>query len=198
MSRRISLIQDYYNARAKGYSEFSAKYRSIDRSKVIDLLRLENGVTVLDAGCGSGYFALPIKELGCEVYGVDQSPEMIKAIKELGIDGSVASIEEMNIDRQFDRIICYGVLEFVDDVDESLVSLCNHLSDEGLLLVGAPSKVLKSIPYFFYHLLMNRIRLKILSENQMRRKLESSGLEVFKMEKINSLDRVYLCRKKNG
>lgn len=193
---RLSLIQQYYNARAEGYSEFSAKYRSIDRAKVVDLLRLEKGVTVLDAGCGSGYFALPIKELGCDVYGIDQSSEMIKALNKLGIEGSVASIGEMNIDRQFDRIICYGVLEFVDDVDESLISLCNHLSDGGLLLVGAPSMALKSIPYFFYHLVVNRIRLKILSENQMKNKLEALGLEVLELLKINSLDRVYLCCKK--
>lgn len=85
------------------------------RKKVIDLVRLKPGESVLDVGCGTGTLAIAAKRrVGStgRVYGVDASPEMIARAGEktrkagLDIEFKNEVIETLAFpDAQFDAVL---------------------------------------------------------------------------------------------
>jgi len=80
--------------------------------------RITPGETLLDAGCGGGYYYWSFLNRGVKVeyYGLDYTPEMIGlAREEMGARAGLApdrfilgAIE--NLDREFDNILCFNVL----------------------------------------------------------------------------------------
>lgn len=70
------------------YDELAAKYRNSDPKPdkqfsilptVLQMIGDCSGKTVVDVGCGSGFFTRPIAELGAaRVYGIDNSVEQLK------------------------------------------------------------------------------------------------------------------------
>ncbi len=46
---------------------------------VLNLLAPRAGEVILDVGCGTGVLMSKIAEYGCEVVGIDSSPEMVSA-----------------------------------------------------------------------------------------------------------------------
>jgi len=80
--------------------------------------RSSAGQTVLDAGCGGGYYYHSLRRLGLqlEYHGLDYTPEMIQlARSELcprtGLDPerfTLGAIE--NLDRPYDHVLCFNVL----------------------------------------------------------------------------------------
>lgn len=98
------------------------------------------GLTFLDAGCGTGYFSRLLKKKGAaRVVGVDYSKKMIensiRRAEESGLDiehrvdsaTSLATIEDNSID----RIVTIGVLNAVDDLDATIRSFARVLKDGG-------------------------------------------------------------------
>lgn len=71
----------------------SANAKSDDRKTEIDFvlhaLGLSPGNRVLDAGCGTGHFAIALAERGCRVDGIDLSPEMILRAEQNAADAGV-------------------------------------------------------------------------------------------------------------
>ena len=52
---------------------------------VIKLLEPKMGEKILDLGCGDGTFTKELADMGCDVLGVDSSPEMVEATRSLGL-----------------------------------------------------------------------------------------------------------------
>jgi len=67
---------------------------------------------VLDAGCGTGKFLVPLARKGCQMTGIDKSPRMIdetsKKLAQNSVSASLISmsIEEINTKQLFDAVIC--------------------------------------------------------------------------------------------
>ena len=80
-------------------------------------LPIEQGMNVLEIGCGDGGNLLPFSERGCEVVGVDLAECRINDAKrffeEAGAKGRfIASnvFEMRDIEHHFDLIICHDVI----------------------------------------------------------------------------------------
>jgi SAM-dependent methyltransferase len=79
----------------------------------LDLLDPKPGEYILDIGCGEGTLTLKIIERGAKVLGIDNSPEMIAAAREKGIDAVLLPVEQMDFDTEFDAAFSNATLHWV-------------------------------------------------------------------------------------
>jgi len=79
--------------------------------------------TILDAGCGTGRYAVELARRGYQVCGVDESPELIAVAQNRACGAAIhtefliADLLAVTFDRLFDAVLCRGVLN--DVVEES-------------------------------------------------------------------------------
>jgi SAM-dependent methyltransferase len=71
---------------------------------------LANRERVLDLGCGDGALTLTLARLGCDVVGVDSSPEQVAAAQRLGLDARVSSGERLEFSSDFDAVFSNAAL----------------------------------------------------------------------------------------
>lgn len=76
--------QRFWDDRASEFNEIGKK--QMDDNPVLQLLKSKGtifpGARVLDIGCGAGRYSKAFLEIGCEVVGIDISPNMIDFTKE--------------------------------------------------------------------------------------------------------------------
>ncbi|MBQ0829954.1 methyltransferase [Streptomyces tagetis] len=99
---------------------------------------------VLDAGGGSGNFAVPLARLGHHVTVVDPSPNALFALERRaaeagvaervrGVQGDARGLFEVVERGGHDAVLCHGVLEYLDDPAEGLGNVVAALRPEGVL-----------------------------------------------------------------
>jgi SAM-dependent methyltransferase len=101
------------------------------------------GADLLDAGCGTGRYAIELARRGYLVSGIDLSPELIGVAERSARDARVpASFRVGDIltqpSRRFDAILCRGVLnDFVDDDSRAVVfgAFARALRPAGVLIL---------------------------------------------------------------
>ena len=97
---------------------------------------------VLDAGGGTGGFAVPLAELGHRVTVVDPSPDSLAALvrraTEAGVadrvraeQGDLASLPEIAGPASVDLVLCHSVLEVVEDPVQAVHALADVLRPGG-------------------------------------------------------------------
>lgn len=100
------------------------------------------GLTVVDAGGGTGGFAVPLAEAGHHVTVVDPSPDSLAALQRraaerdldvAALQGDLTNLPELVAAGTADLVLCHSVLEVVDDPVEALASLAGVLRSGGLL-----------------------------------------------------------------
>jgi 2-polyprenyl-3-methyl-5-hydroxy-6-metoxy-1,4-benzoquinol methylase len=120
-----------------------------DRERALDriwkALRLHPGVRVLDAGCGSGQFAIALAARGARVTGIDLSPEMIgRAREHAAASGATIDWRTGDVTRLaeplaiYDAILARVLLQFVPDVPAALREFRRVLRPGGRLLASVP------------------------------------------------------------
>lgn len=119
--------------------------RAADLERIWQALALAPGARLLDAGCGSGQFAIPFARRGTIVTGVDLSPEMIRLAtkgsqgEDLGIDWRVGDLGRLpDSDGTYDAILARMVLPFVPDLRSTLEAFRRLLRPGGKLLASVP------------------------------------------------------------
>jgi len=106
---------------------------------------LAQGRRVLDAGCGTGYGAeLLAREGAAGVVGVDVDREVIEAAQRDGsgaVTFAVADLRELPAELgAFDVVVCFEVLEHIDEPEPALDRLAAALAPDGLLVVSSPNR----------------------------------------------------------
>ena len=104
---------------------------------------------VVDAGGGTGGFAVPLAEAGCSVTVVDPSPDSLAALdrradergladRVRGVQGDLESLASLVEAESADLVLCHSVLQVVDDPAAALRSVAGVLRAGGRLslLVG--------------------------------------------------------------
>lgn len=82
---------------------------------VVALLAPKAGDRILDLGCGDGALTAKLQQSGCDVVGVDASPEMVAAARHLGVDASVVSGDALAFDGEFDAVFSNAALHWMLD-----------------------------------------------------------------------------------
>ncbi|PWA48327.1 magnesium-protoporphyrin IX methyltransferase [Artemisia annua] len=152
------------------------------------------GVSVCDAGCGTGLLAIPLAKAGAEVYASDISSSMVaeatnKAKEELqGKEGlqmpkfEVSDLESLN--GKYDTVVCLDVLiHYPQNKADGMIAHLASLAENRVILSFAPKT--------FYYDLLKRIgelfpgpskatRAYLHSEADIERALQKVGWKIRK------------------
>ena len=154
MSRQTILEENrtYWTGRASGYSEVNKlELSTAQRQKWKDCLYDElvrqfsnrpfAELSVLEVGTGPGFFAILLRELGCEVTAIDLTPAMLaEAEKNAGTLAGEIHFMEMNAEalnfanRSFDAVISRNLTWNLPHPDRAYAEWVRVLKPGGLLL----------------------------------------------------------------
>lgn len=116
------------------------------------------GLDVLDAGGGSGGFAVPLAELGHRVTVLDPSPDSLAALERRAAEAGITTVRGLQGDldsdldlettglldtvdpKGYDVVLCHDVLDIVDDPTTAVATLVRVLRPGGLLSVLVPNR----------------------------------------------------------
>ncbi|RAY16540.1 SAM-dependent methyltransferase [Actinomadura craniellae] len=107
-------------------------------------------VDVIDAGGGTGGFAVPLAELGHRVTVVDSSPDALAALErraaEAGVtvravQGDAAELPDLLGSGSADLVLCHNVLEYVDDPERTMAALASTVRPGGSISVLAAGRL---------------------------------------------------------
>jgi ubiquinone/menaquinone biosynthesis C-methylase UbiE len=115
----------------------------VETSLALEMIRVQPGMHVLDAGCGTGNFSIKLKELGARVTGVDISREMLRIAtekstqKQMSIDFFEMDLGSLDFrDETFDAVISMAALEFIEEHETVMEEMYRVLKPGGQLLIG--------------------------------------------------------------
>lgn len=121
--------------------------------------------SVLDVGCGNGYFLAACRERGYQATGLDLSEWAVNYVREtLGIACLSGPLDSVDLAGQvFDVITLWHVLEHTRDPRKTIITVGSWLQKNGILVLEVPNYegtdaqrlredwVGWQIPYHFYH-----------------------------------------------
>lgn len=84
---------------------------------LLDLLQPIAGEKILDLGCGDGVLTEKLQKAGCDVFGIDSSPEMVEEAKSRGINACVMNATQLTFDEEFDAVFSNAVLHWIKEPD---------------------------------------------------------------------------------
>jgi 2-polyprenyl-6-hydroxyphenyl methylase/3-demethylubiquinone-9 3-methyltransferase len=137
-------------------SKFDKKYSTSDDFKerymvwtaILDKYS-DQDFNVFDIGCGSGIFSFYLMENNKNVTAIDASTEMLKICqKKLEVSSKknidfincdISSLEDA-LDKKADMIICSSVLEYLDDLDDSLLLIKKLMKKNAIFIFSMPNK----------------------------------------------------------
>ena len=120
---------------------------------VISALAAETGragLDILDAGGGTGGFAVPLAGLGHNVTVIDPSPDSLAAAERRAaemnvplrvVQGDAADLATVAGEASADLVLCHSVLEYVDSPADAMASIAQVLRPAGAVSVLAASSV---------------------------------------------------------
>jgi cyclopropane-fatty-acyl-phospholipid synthase len=106
--------------------------------------RLEDGMEVLDLGCGWGALSLWIAEHypNCRVVAVSNSQPQIAHIEERcherglkNVEGLVADVNHFEVDGRFDRVMSIEMFEHMKNYERLMAKIASFLKPDGMLFV---------------------------------------------------------------
>lgn len=101
---------------AKSYDQ-NARFVSDLGWPVVEWLAPTAGERILDLGCGDGMLTHRLQELGCQVMGIDASPEFINAAKALGLDVRLLDAQSLDFKGEFDAVFSNAALHWMRSPD---------------------------------------------------------------------------------
>lgn len=187
--RDLSSVVAYFQRQASVYGAASAAglwgwQRRREAAKLAALACEIKGHSVLDLGCGAGFYAIRLAEAGARpVVAVDASPAMIAMITDPQIETMVGDAATAMLGRRFELVVLAGLLEFVVDPIAVLANALRHTEPGGRLVALVPPDNLAGRLYRSFHRrhgfsisLFDRTRFILIAER--------AGLAVLKSQAV--------------
>jgi SAM-dependent methyltransferase len=146
----LNRVRSVWNDRAPDWDRMSeanalSADRTADIARLAVSLDLHHGSTLLDAGCGTGQWAIAFADLGCRVTAQDLAPAMVDRARvhardrRVAItfrDGDLTTLPDAAA--TFDAVHARVVLHFVHDVPGALREFRRVLKPGGRLWASVP------------------------------------------------------------
>lgn len=109
----------------KLYTSHTHQESDTERSNHLDAQKIIGNGSVIDFGCGHGYFS---KYVTGDYLGVDWSPEGIRKAKEMNQNRKfvVADVLTFNSDRQYDYAVGFEIFEHLEDPKKLVDNMLKH------------------------------------------------------------------------
>ena len=135
----------FYEGRRKIDEEYirDKKWREWDASRVNRYrAHLSDKESVLDIGCGAGYFAAQVKaeNPGSTVVGIEPDSMMVHHCRQqLKLDVHEGFFETFPAKGRFGAITAFHVIEHLFDLNNFFQFLRDHLQDDGVVIIETPN-----------------------------------------------------------
>lgn len=135
----------FYERFAADFDSKVNMYDTVRRVDVFfnDLLKNENleGKSLLDAGCGTGWFSAEAARRGAKVTSMDLGPGLLAQVeKKCNSERVVGSILEMPFDNNtFDYVVSSEVIEHTPDKAKAIQEIYRVLKPNGIAVVSTPN-----------------------------------------------------------
>ena len=107
----------------------------VEHATVLALLPDVRGLTVLDAGCGSGRYLRALDERGAKAIGMDLSPAMLARASETTARITRADLRALPFDAMsIDLVVCGLALGDLDDIELALTEIARVLRPGGRVI----------------------------------------------------------------
>ena len=159
---------------------------------VVDLLDPQPGERILDLGCGDGVLTEKLAALGCQVVGVDSSPEQVAAARARGLDARVVDAHHLPFEAEFDAVFSNAALHWMRQPEAVIASVWRALEPGGRFVgeLGGAENI-ASVQDALQAMLARRgVDLAQISpwyfpdEAEYRSKLEQAGFVVTSIERF--------------
>jgi trans-aconitate methyltransferase len=98
---------------------------------VVELLAPQPGERILDLGCGDGALTEKLAALGCQVVGVDASPEQVAAARASGLDARMVDAGDLPFHEDFDAVFSNAALHWMPRPDAVIAGVWRALVPSG-------------------------------------------------------------------
>lgn len=135
----------YFSGEGTGYEDYRSQaeeYAATFDEEIRRIRRYAPSGSVLDVGCGYGYFVGRALAAGYDAYGVDVSAEATDAAREAYpgrvYHGSIENVDEL-LDRRFNVVFASHLIEHIPEPVSFLSALGARLEDDGVLVMVTPN-----------------------------------------------------------
>ena len=150
---------------------------------MIQALEPFKGMKCIDLGCGAGYYTRLLLEYSPSlIVGVDRSISMLSNLKHEKLMKTQADIQNVAFQKPFDRVLCAGALEFLEELDPFLSNAKSILAADGVMAILLPKRGLVGYMYKLFHW-SHSVPIQLFSYRKLVKKLDKWG---FKLEQIIS------------
>ncbi len=183
-------IDDFYNDYSRNYEKV-IRLPLVDRfminrdRAVFDFLPNSKDSVILDFGCGTGYYLMPLVKSAKKIVAIDASKGMIEVLRKRinkyrikKIKTRIASIENFETKEKFDLILSIGVFNYLDDIELVLSKTYNLLKRGGTFIFTVPDRnnVFGWLYAMFWRIF--NVKNKLYNKNDLVDALENTGFEV--------------------
>ncbi|MBE9032093.1 methyltransferase domain-containing protein [filamentous cyanobacterium LEGE 11480] len=98
---------------------------------VVEWLKPQPGERILDLGCGDGALTVKLQDFGCQVVGVDASPDLIRTAQSLGLDAHVMDGQALTFETEFDAVFSNAALHWMQRSEQVISGVWQALKPGG-------------------------------------------------------------------
>jgi len=158
--KRVSYWAQDKNHQGITRIEYSDEWKKWVNSRIrllesYELLPIENSnnFSIFEFGCSEGMLLHILKQRGFDVLGNEVNPIAQESQKILGITILPDPIEKLKIEKRFDLIMSFHVMEHLVDPDFVLEKICKFAKPNGKILLHIPieDKLIDYVDHDHYH-----------------------------------------------